>query len=193
MSLAEEKAAARRAAFDRRKAAHGRGHDGPAQQRLAAYLSPFAGRALAGYMPIRSEIDPVPVMVGWTGPVGIPVIDGAGLPLRFLAWRPGVPMVPGPFGVAVPETDREIRPEVLIVPLVAFDRTGLRLGYGGGFYDRTLARLRAGGPVHAVGFAFAAQEAPALPGDATDSRLDAVVTEEEVVTFPALDRDAQGS
>jgi 5-formyltetrahydrofolate cyclo-ligase len=81
----------------------------------------------------------------------------------------------------VPEAGEEIRPEVLIVPLVAFDRSGTRLGYGGGFYDRTLAMLRAQGPVHAVGFAYAAQEAPELPREGTDARLDAVVTELEVL------------
>ncbi len=191
--LAALKADARRAAFARRKAAHGTGRDAAAQDRLRACLAPFAGRTLAGYMPIRSEIDPLPVMAGWTGPVGVPVIDGPGLPLRFLAWRPGAAMVLGPFGALVPETGEEIRPEVLIVPLVAFDRTGLRLGYGGGFYDRTLARLRAAGPVHAVGFAYAAQEAPALPSEETDQRLDAVVTEDEVVTCAAPHRRAPGA
>jgi 5-formyltetrahydrofolate cyclo-ligase len=121
------------------------------------------------------------------------VIDGPGLPLRFRAWRPDVALVPGPFGALVPEAGEEIRPQVLIVPLVAFDRTGLRLGYGGGYYDRTLALLRARGPVHAVGFAYAAQEAPALPSEATDLPLDAVVTEEEVVACAATDRAAPGA
>jgi len=67
------------------------------------------------------------------------------------------------------------------VPLLAFDRAGYRLGYGGGFYDRTLAGLRAAGPVVAVGFAYAAQEVAAVPREATDARLDAVVTERGVV------------
>jgi 5-formyltetrahydrofolate cyclo-ligase len=120
-------------------------------------------------------------MAAWTGPVGVPVIDGAGLPLRFHAWRPGVCMVAGPFGVAVPEAGEDILPEVVIVPLVAFDRSCARLGYGGGFYDRTLALLKARAPVHAVGFAYAAQEATALPCEATDLRLDAIVTEEAVL------------
>jgi 5-formyltetrahydrofolate cyclo-ligase len=185
MSTAGLKAEARRAAFARRKAAHGQGRDAAAQERLAAWLAPFAGRSLAGYMPIRSEIDPLPVMAAWAGPVGVPVIDGPGLPLRFLAWRPGAAMVPGPFGALVPAEGVEIRPDVLIVPLVAYDRTGLRLGYGGGYYDRTLARLGADGPVHAVGFAYAAQEDPALPHEPTDLRLDAIVTEAEVVICAA--------
>jgi 5-formyltetrahydrofolate cyclo-ligase len=175
--LAAFKADARRAAFLRRKAAHGRGLDAAAQARLAAYLAPFAGRPLAGYLPIRSEIDPLPVMAAWTGPVGVPVIDGPGLPLRFRSWRPGVPLVEGPFGARVPEAGPDIVPAVAIVPLVAFDRSGMRLGYGGGYYDRTLAGLRAGDGVHAVGFAYAAQEAEALPFDDTDVPLDAIVTD----------------
>lgn len=177
----DAKVAARRSAFARRKAAHASGGDAVAQARLREYLAPFAGLALAGYMPIRSEIDPLPVMALWSGPVGVPLIDGAGRPLRFRAWTSAVRMVEGPFGALVPESGAEIRPEVLIVPLVAFDRSGTRLGYGGGFYDRTLAILRARGPVHAVGFAYAAQEAAGLPCEDTDARLDAVVTEREVV------------
>ena len=178
---ADPKAAARQAAFARRKAAHGQGLDAAAQAHLAAYLAPFAGRALAGYVPIRSEIDPLPVMAAWSGPVGVPVVEGPGRPLRFRLWRPGAPTVAGPFGVQVPETGAEIVPEVVIVPLVAFDGSGMRLGYGGGFYDRTLAALRSAASVHAVGFAYAAQEAEDLPREETDAPLDAVVTEVGVV------------
>jgi 5-formyltetrahydrofolate cyclo-ligase len=181
MTLAEEKAALRRVAFARRKAAHAEGLDAAAQAALAAYLSPWVGRPLAGYLPIRTEIDPTPVMAAWTGPVAVPVIDGPGRPLRFRAWTPGGRMVSGPFGVPVPDMGEEMVPDVLIVPLVAFDRAGGRLGYGGGFYDRTLAGLRAGGRIHAVGLAYAAQEEARLPGEATDALLDAIVTEREVV------------
>ena len=179
MTLAEAKAVARKAAFARRKAAHGQGLDEAAQARLTAHLAAFAGRVLAGYLPIRTEIDPRPVMAGWAGTVCVPVIEGPGRPLRFRVWSPGAMLVEGPFGAAIPAEGAEIDPEVLIVPLVAFDRSGLRLGYGGGYYDRTLARLRAGRPVHAVGFAYAAQEAPALPCGPTDLRLDAIVPEAE--------------
>jgi 5-formyltetrahydrofolate cyclo-ligase len=188
MTLAEQKATLRRAAFARRKAAHAEGRDAAAQAALAAYLAPWAGRALAGYLPIRTEIDPTPVMAAWAGPVAVPVIDGPGRPLRFLRWTPGGRMVPGPFGVPVPEMGEEVVPDVLIVPLVAFDRGGGRLGYGGGFYDRTLAALRAGAAVHAVGFAYAAQEEDRLPREATDARLDAIVTECEVVHAAAWTR-----
>jgi 5-formyltetrahydrofolate cyclo-ligase len=183
MTQDDAKRAARKEGFARRKEAQAAGGDAAAQAFLMAFLAPHAGRTLAGYLPIRSEIDPVPVMAAWTGPVGVPVIEGPGLPLRFRRWSPAGPMTHGPFGILVPDTDEELVPEVLIVPLVAFDGTGGRLGYGGGFYDRTLARLRGQGPVVAVGFAYAAQEAATLPRDATDQKLDAVVTETGVRLF----------
>jgi 5-formyltetrahydrofolate cyclo-ligase len=177
------KAEARKAAFARRKAAHGLGADAAAQARLAQLLRPHAGKVLSGYMPIRTEIDPVPVMAAWDGPVAVPVIVGAGQPLEFHRWTPGCAMTEGPFGARIPAEAVALVPEVLIVPLVAFDRDGGRLGYGGGFYDRTLARLRAAGPVIAIGFAYAAQEAQDLPKEATDARLDAVVTEAETIVL----------
>jgi 5-formyltetrahydrofolate cyclo-ligase len=186
MTLAEDKAVLRRAAFARRKAAHAEGHDAAAQTVLQRHLAPWAGRPLAGYLPIRTEIDPTPVMAAWEGPVGVPVVEGPGRPLRFRAWRPGCRMVEGPFGVLVPEAGEDILPEALIVPLVAFDRRGVRLGYGGGYYDRTLAGLRAFAPVHAVGFAYAAQEESSLPVEPTDVVLDAVATERGVLV-PLLD------
>jgi 5-formyltetrahydrofolate cyclo-ligase len=120
-------------------------------------------------------------MAAWKGPVGVPVVEAPGRPLRFRVWRPGCALTTGPFGVLVPAEGEEIVPEVLIVPLAAFDRRGFRLGYGGGFYDRTLARLKTRATVHAAGFAYAAQEEPSLPNEATDVPLDAVVTERGVL------------
>ncbi|MDU8942298.1 5-formyltetrahydrofolate cyclo-ligase [Ovoidimarina sediminis] len=187
MSLAEEKAAARTAAFARRRGAHGVVDPAPAQAALRDVLREAgAGVALSGYLPIRTEIDPVPVMADWAGPVGVPVIEGAGLPLTFHRWRPGCALIDGPFGACVPAEAEEVVPRVLIVPLVAFDDDGGRLGYGGGFYDRTLERLKARGPVLAVGFAYEAQRAEALPREATDQRLDAVVTEAGVRRWGGL-------
>ena len=183
MSLADVKKAARAAAFERRAAAHARGVDGAAQERLAVLLAPYRGRPLAGYMPMRTEINPLPVMAEMSlhGHIGVPVIEAAGAPLSFRRWRPGTTMVAGPFGALIPETGGAVVPEVLIVPLVAFDRACNRLGYGGGFYDRTLARLRALRPTRALGFAYAAQELADLPLEPTDQPLDAVVTEAGVI------------
>jgi 5-formyltetrahydrofolate cyclo-ligase len=113
--------------------------------------------------------------------VGVPVIIGKGQPLRFRRWTPKSAMVPGEFRALVPETGDWMEPAVLIVPLLAFDRRGYRLGYGGGFYDRTLEGLRAQGTVLAIGFAFAAQEVAEVPRDGTDQRLDMIVTESGVI------------
>ncbi|MCX7644881.1 MAG: 5-formyltetrahydrofolate cyclo-ligase [Rhodobacteraceae bacterium] len=181
MSLDAQKAAARKAALARRREAAAAGDGGAGAARLAEVLRPHAGRPLSGYMPMRGEIDPLPAMAAHRGPVGVPVIEGRGLPLRFREWRPDAEMVEGPFGALVPAAGGWIEPEVLIVPLVAFDRRGYRLGYGGGFYDRTLARLRSRHPVVAIGFAWAAQEDPDLPVGPQDERLDLIVTEAGVI------------
>jgi len=184
IGLAERKAAARKVAFARRKMAHAAGHSAPAAH-LSAVLAGHRGVPLAGYMPIRTEIDPLPAMAEAAahGPVAVPVIKGAGLPLDFSLWEPGCALRAGPFGAMVPEVDRFIEPGIVIVPLVAFDRAGGRLGYGGGFYDRTLERLRARRPTLAIGFAWAAQEAGELPLEPTDQPLDMIVTEVGVITF----------
>ncbi len=175
------KAAAREAAFAARKAAFAARSPGDAAV-LMRVLAAHAGRALSGYMPMRTEIDCLPAMAAHAGPVGVPVIIGKGQPLRFREWTPSSAMVDGPFGAKVPAGGAWIVPEVLIVPLLAFDRRGFRLGYGGGFYDRTLAGLRAAGPVTAIGFAFAAQEVPEVPVEPTDERLDLIVTERGAIT-----------
>lgn len=154
-----------------------------AQAHLAAFLAPLGPVSLAGYLAIRSELDPLPVMAAHPGAVAVPVIEGQGLPLRFRRWTPEAVLVPGALGVSVPEQGEEILPEAVIVPLLAWDRRGFRMGYGGGFYDRTLAALRARGPVLAVGFAFSGQELPDVPVDGFDQRLDAVVTEQGVLRF----------
>ncbi len=177
--LAAAKAAARKAAFARRAPAHAAGHPDPAAH-LRAVLAAHRGKVLAGYMAMRTEIDPLPAMEIHDGPVAVPVIIGKGQPLRFARWTPGA-MVDGPFGAKVPAVPEWLVPQVLIVPLVAFDRRGGRLGYGGGFYDRTLAALRAAGPVTAVGFAWAAQEDDALPLEPVDQPLDLIVTEAGVI------------
>ena len=183
-ALTEAKTAARQAAFARRKEAHDTAGPGRAGL-LSSVLAGYRGVPLAGYWPIRTEISPIPAMeeAAAHGPVGLPVIEDHGLPLRFSRWEPGCAMRDGPFGAAVPAVDDWITPEILILPLVAFDRAGTRLGYGGGFYDRTLEGLRAHRPTLAIGFAYAAQEAESLPREDTDQPLDMIVTEKEVLSF----------
>jgi 5-formyltetrahydrofolate cyclo-ligase len=181
--LAAAKAAARKAAFARRKAAHA-ASDSTDSALLSGVLAGYRGVPLAGFLPIRTEIDPLPAMseAAALGPVAVPVITAAGQPLLFSRWTPDGPLRDGPFGARVPEVDDFIEPEILIVPLVAFDRHGGRLGYGGGFYDRTLERLRARRATLAIGFAFDAQEAESLPLEPTDQPLDMIVTERRVLT-----------
>lgn len=176
------KDAARQAAYACRKRAHAAGQ-GQAAEILADFLAGQAGKVLSGYMPMRTEIDPLPAMAAHRGPVGVPVIMGRATPLRFREWSPGAKMVEGTFKALIPAEGVWLEPEVLIVPLLAWDARGYRLGYGGGFYDRTLEGLRSRGPVLAVGFAYAAQEVAEVPIDATDQRLDAVVTEKGVRLF----------
>ncbi|WP_138933724.1 5-formyltetrahydrofolate cyclo-ligase [Roseovarius arcticus] len=182
--LAAIKLAARKAAFIRRAAAHA-ARTGASAAHLSEVLAGYRGAPLAGYMPMRTEIDPLPAMeeAASRGPVCVPVIVGAGQPLAFSRWTPGGAMKDGPFGARVPEVEDFITPQVLIVPLVAFDRAGGRLGYGGGFYDRTLERLRARGAVLAIGYAYSAQEAEDLPLEPTDQPLDMIVTEREIIEF----------
>jgi len=183
LTLEERKAEARKSAFARRKQAFelGGAHAGYLSEVLAGYR----GVPLAGYMPMRTEIDPLAAMeeAAAHGSVCVPVIQAAATPLKFREWSPGCAMEPGEFGAQIPKTGNWITPEILIVPLVAFDRKGGRLGYGGGFYDRTLELLRRERATMAIGFAFAAQESEILPLESTDQPLDLIVTEREIIAI----------
>lgn len=176
------KSEARKSAFARRKEAHA--HDpGTGAGLLSEVLAGYRGVPLSGYMPIRTEINPLPAMAEAAahGPVGVPIITGEAQPLRFAKWEPEAAMVIGPFGAQIPAERVYFEPEILIVPLVAFDTTGGRLGYGGGYYDRTIEALRNKRATLAVGFAYAAQAAESLPLEATDQPLDLIVTEKQVI------------
>lgn len=181
----------RRAARLARKHAHsaapGAGDD--LVGRFMARFRPGRATIVSGYCPIQSEIDSRPLMTALHlagNRVCVPVIDGPGRPLRFRAWTPDAALVPGPFGAAVPADGDWLEPAVLLVPLLAFDARCFRLGYGGGFYDRTLAGLRARAQVLAIGLAYAAQEVVRVPTEPTDQQLDAVITE-AAVRFPAAE------
>ncbi|WP_237477251.1 5-formyltetrahydrofolate cyclo-ligase [Lichenibacterium dinghuense] len=143
--------------------------------------------AVSVFLPIRGEPDTRPLLDALAGAgirTALPATPPRGEPLRFRAWRPGDPLVPGRFGTAEPAPEAAERdPDLLFVPLAAFDRRGFRLGYGAGFYDGALARLRAVRPVLAVGVAFAAQEVPAVPTEPHDQPLDAVLTERGLTLF----------
>lgn len=180
--LATIKSAARKAAFARRKPLFEAANAAQAGY-LSEVLAGYRGVPLSGFMPIRTEIDPTPAMAEASahGPVGVPVIEKADHPLKFARWTSETVMVAGAFGADIPEELAFFEPEILIVPLLAFSRQGGRLGYGGGFYDRTLEQLRAKRPTMAIGFAFAGQEDADVPLEVTDQPLDLIVTETGVI------------
>ncbi len=177
-----------RAEAKRLRAASAAAADGAAEalrDRLLADLALPEGAVVSAYWPLGSELDPRPLMDALHGrghPIALPVVAGPERPLVFRAWAPGDPLRAAAFNTREPGPDKpELSPRVLLVPLLAFDRTGYRLGYGGGFYDRTLAGLRARGPVLAVGLAYAGQEVAAVPRGANDRRLDWIATETETI------------
>lgn len=187
----EAKALARATARKRRAAA--RASLGPeAAARLAerffAHVPLPPGATVAGYVPIGSEADPSEIMrraAARGHAVALPCVEKPAAPLVFRLWTPGDVLVDGPHGTRAPAPSApQAAPGLVLLPLLAFDKVGRRLGYGGGYYDRTLAALRAAAPaIVAVGLAFSAQEAEELPEDGDDQRLDWVVTERDVRSF----------
>lgn len=193
------KASFRRAATERRRAAvQGIPHAGTAvRDHFLAAIDVPAGIPISAYWPLEEEFDPRPLFAALHcrgHPIGLPVIIGKGQPLLFRRWEPATVLVRGSFRVMTPPpTAPEIVPRLLLVPLLAFDRAGYRLGYGGGFYDRTIAKLRNAGEALAVGVAFAALEVPAVPRDDTDQPLDWIVTEREAIRARAAPRGRPGT
>ena len=188
-STEDAKAVLRREALARRDALP-RELRAAAAEAIAARPFPLAiepGAAVSGFMPMKSEINPVPLMrkladAGAT--LALPVVAGKGKPLIMRAWSLGEPLASGVWGIREPKPEApEVFPDILIVPLLAFDRRGHRIGYGAGYFDMTIAALRARKPVVAAGIAFAAQEIAEVPTTPRDARLDLVLTEREVIDW----------
>ncbi|HMM10034.1 MAG TPA: 5-formyltetrahydrofolate cyclo-ligase [Paracoccus solventivorans] len=176
--LSAIKAGLRRAALAARAAG---GDQAALDRNLRAALAPHAGQVLSGYWPMKGEPDPRPAMGVHDGPLCLPVVPGRGVPLIFRRWQ-GEDLTPGPLGTSQPpDSLPEILPEVLIVPMLAFDSGLHRLGYGGGYYDRTLEMLRAIGPVTAIGLAWQVQRVDSLPAGPFDQKLDLLVTDTEIL------------
>jgi 5-formyltetrahydrofolate cyclo-ligase len=160
-----------------------------AAQELARRGLPIetSGKIVAGYSPIRSEIDPVPLMrelAAKGAHLALPVITARGQALHFRVWHPGDRLLPGPLGILEPSpAASETVPDIVLVPLAAFDRAGHRIGYGAGHYDRTLAQLRKSRHSVAIGVAFVGQEVEAVPALAHDVALDFVITEAWALDF----------
>jgi len=143
---------------------------------------------ISGYYPVGEELDVRPLLIRLIGDghtIGLP-ITRKDQPLIFRAWTPETKMTQGSMGIPRPTCDApEVTPSVLLVPLAAFDSRGYRVGYGGGFYDRTLAKLRASGPVTAVGVAFAEQQVERVPAEPHDERLDWLLTPQGLMAVEA--------
>lgn len=189
MDMAEVKRRARGEAARRRAEAHERLRD-LAKQALAQRGLPFPkgpGQAVvSGFFPFRSEISTLPLLqrlVGEGWKIAMPVVMGEGKPLVFRQWSFGDTTVPGVWNIPIPpESAAELLPDVLLVPGLAFDRAGFRLGYGGGFYDRTLDLLRRSKQVVAIGVGYHAQLVEAVPHGPHDVALDFVMTEQETIS-----------
>ena len=159
-----------------------------AAEQIAAREFPVAvkpGMIVSGFMPLKSEINPLPLLRGLAAAgvqLALPAIAGRSKPLIMRAYAFGDEFARGQWGIREPKPDAaEVAPDILIVPLAAFDRTGHRIGYGAGYYDMTIHALRTKKPVTAVGIAFAAQEIPRVPATERDERLDLVLTEREII------------
>ena len=156
-----------------------------AEQGLPVEVTP--GIVVSGFSPLKSEISPLPLLrrlADAGASLALPVVAGRGQPLIMRAWSFGAPLVSGVWGIREPPADApELFPDILIVPLLAFDRRGHRIGYGAGYYDMTISGLRAMKPVLAIGLAFAVQEIVAVPATPRDARLDLVLTEHGAIDF----------
>ena len=179
----DEKREERARALARRAEAYVRHRDtaGEALARHGLSFLPVPTDCLvSGFSAIRDEIDPAPLLLRLAEEghrLALPVLQGKGRPLCFRSWAPGDPMAEGQWGIAEPlPSQQEVFPDVVLVPLLAFDAEGYRLGYGGGFYDRSLAGLRSRKPVIAVGIGYDEQRIDAVPHLDYDQRLDWVLT-----------------
>jgi 5-formyltetrahydrofolate cyclo-ligase len=188
----QHKAALRASALARRDAI-------PAADRQSAAAAiaarPFplpvpAGAIVSGFAPLKNEINPLPLMqrLAKAGArLALPVVAGRGRPLIMRSYALGQELSAGVWGIREPKADApEVDPDILIVPLAAFDRKGHRIGYGAGYYDMTINRLRSLKPVTAVGIAYASQEVSEVPVTPRDARLDLVLTEREVIDCRGL-------
>ncbi len=149
------------------------------------------GAIVSGFMPMKTEINPLPLMrklAGAGASLALPCIAGRGHPLIMRAYQFGDAFKSGQWGIREPMPEQpEVHPDILLVPLACFDRTGQRIGYGAGYYDRTIAALRARKPVTTIGLAFSVQEIPHVPATERDERLDFVLTEKETISLLKAD------
>jgi 5-formyltetrahydrofolate cyclo-ligase len=192
MSIPPQKAELRAAAIAAREALTD-GHRAAAAQIIAQRGLPIEIKpsvVVAGYSPIRGEVDPAPLMQRLAAEgarLSLPVITARGQGLRVRSWSADERLMRGALGILEPSpAAAEITPEIVLVPLAAFDKLGHRIGYGAGHYDRTLVQLRKSRPITAIGLAFGVQEVEAVPALEHDVALDYVLTESRVFDFRSL-------
>lgn len=145
------------------------------------FIKTLPGKTVSGYHPIAEEADCLVLLCALEGAgysVGLPVVVERNEPLVFREWNSGDPLEQGGYGIQIPPASAPVCvPDIVLVPLLAFDAEGFRLGYGGGYYDRVLQSLRQRSSITAVGIAFGAQEVDAVPHDELDEPLDWILTE----------------
>lgn len=178
-NIVSQKQAARKAAKARRSAA---ADNDAAQALITHWPETLSPSIIGGYFPIHDELDPRPLLTELSKrghKLALPVTPPKAAPLSFRLWKPDDSLREGPYGTREPLLGSPLcRPDVLLVPLLAFTQEGQRLGYGGGYYDRTIAAQRAEHNLFACGLAYAAQEIERLPTDQYDQKLDGVLTED---------------
>ena len=185
--ISELKAIIRRDAVTRRDAIPP-GERAQAAETIAARPFPLEivpGMTVSGFSPLKTEINPLPLMrrlADAGAQLALPVVAGRGKPLIMRAFAFGDALASGQWGIREPKSEAgEVAPDILLVPLLAFDRSGHRVGYGAGYYDMTIAKFRAMKRITAVGVAYAAQQIDTVPVTPRDARLDLVLTEREVI------------
>ena len=190
--IEEMKTTLRREALARRDALSAEVRTAAAQT-IAARPFPVAvpaGAIVSGFMPMKSEINPLPLMrklADAGAALALPAVAGKGKPLVMRAYVFGETLASGVWGIREPGPDAaQADPDILLVPLLAFDRRGHRIGYGAGYYDMTIAALRARKTIVAVGIAYAAQEIAQVPTTPRDARLDLVLTEREIIDLRTI-------
>ncbi|MCF8468193.1 MAG: 5-formyltetrahydrofolate cyclo-ligase [Sneathiella sp.] len=184
LSLSQQKQAQRKAAFATRANIDASGKGEAAASNFLKNFDALGGEILSLYWPLGDELDTKPLLhrlheLGVA--CALPVVEKKDQPLMFRKWELDTVLEPGNFNVLIPtKTAPELTPTIVLAPLLAFDARGYRLGYGGGFYDRTLEKLRKEGRCMAAGYAYAGQEVAKVVTDSYDQRLDWIVTEEYV-------------
>lgn len=186
---AQKKAFRQQAKAARLEAYHAQSHAGEMIAKQLVAMAKPNGSAISAFWPLAEELDTLPLLHALHQQghqMLLPVMLGAGQPLQFACWQPGDELVEAAFKTLEPSKDKaRMQPDIMLCPLLAFDRRGYRMGYGGGFYDRSIAQISQHKQVLTIGLAFAAQEVSQVPTGEFDVPLDMIVTEEEIIHIKA--------